>query len=73
MTLSDNLPAGYTWSLGGADSASCSINTVPNPDVLSCNFGTLDVRRDPDDHADGAHERRELRRHPEHGDGRGDE
>jgi len=40
-TLSDNLPAGYTWSVGGADGASCSINTVPSPDVLSCNFGTL--------------------------------
>ncbi|MFL5725157.1 MAG: isopeptide-forming domain-containing fimbrial protein [Chloroflexota bacterium] len=41
VTLTDNLPVGYTWSLGGADAASCSINTAPNPDVLSCNFGTL--------------------------------
>ena len=41
VTLSDNLPAGYSWSVGGADGASCSINTVPNPDVLSCNFGTM--------------------------------
>jgi uncharacterized repeat protein (TIGR01451 family)/fimbrial isopeptide formation D2 family protein len=41
VTLTDNLPAGYTWTLGGADAADCSINTVPNPDVLSCNFGTL--------------------------------
>ena len=39
----DNLPAGFTWSLGGPDAASCSINTVPNPDVLSCNFGTLNA------------------------------
>ena len=41
VTLTDNLPAGYTWTLGGADALDCSINTVPNPDVLSCNFGTL--------------------------------
>jgi uncharacterized repeat protein (TIGR01451 family) len=41
VTLTDSLPAGYTWSLGGANAASCSINTVPNPDVLSCNFGDL--------------------------------
>ena len=41
VTLTDNLPAGYTWTLGGADAADCSINTAPNPDVLSCNFGTL--------------------------------
>ena len=41
VTLTDNLPAGYTWTLGGADAADCSINTVPNPDVLSCNFGTM--------------------------------
>ena len=41
VTLTDNLPAGYTWTLGGANAADCSINTVPNPDVLSCNFGDL--------------------------------
>jgi len=41
VTLTDNLPAGYTWTLGGADAAACSINTGPNPDVLSCNFGTM--------------------------------
>ena len=41
VTLSDNLPAGYTWSVGGADGGSCSINTAPNPDVLSCAFGPL--------------------------------
>ncbi len=41
VTLTDNLPAGYTWTLGGADADDCSINTAPNPDVLSCNFGTL--------------------------------
>jgi uncharacterized repeat protein (TIGR01451 family) len=41
VTLTDNLPAGYVWTLGGADAASCSIDTAPAPDVLSCNFGTL--------------------------------
>ena len=40
VTLSDNLPAGYSWSVGGADGGSCSINTAPNPGVLSCTFGT---------------------------------
>jgi uncharacterized repeat protein (TIGR01451 family)/fimbrial isopeptide formation D2 family protein len=42
VTLTDNLPAGYTWTLGGADTDDCSINTVPSPDVLSCDFGTLE-------------------------------
>ena len=41
VTLTDNLPAGYTWTLGGANAASCSIDTAPSPDVLSCNFDTL--------------------------------
>ena len=41
VTLVDNLPAGYAWTLGGSDAAACQINTVPNPDVLSCNFGDL--------------------------------
>ena len=41
VTLTDNLPAGYVWTLGGADAASCSINTAPSPDVLSCNFGSI--------------------------------
>ena len=41
VTLSDPLPAGYVWTLGGADKASCSIDTTPNPDLLSCNFGTM--------------------------------
>ena len=43
VSLVDNLPAGFTWTLGGPDMASCSINTVPNPDVLSCTFGTLNA------------------------------
>ncbi len=41
VTLKDDLPAGYTWTLGGADADDCAINTGPNPDVLSCTFGTL--------------------------------
>ncbi|HEX6867388.1 MAG TPA: hypothetical protein VF119_01220, partial [Candidatus Limnocylindrales bacterium] len=38
VTLSDPLPAGITWS---EDSAACSIDTAPNPDVLTCSFGDL--------------------------------
>lgn len=41
VTLSDPLRAGYTWTLGGPDMAACSIDTAPNPDLLSCSFGTL--------------------------------
>ncbi len=36
VTLSDTLPAG-TWTLGGADAASCSITSG----VLACSFGTM--------------------------------
>ncbi|HET7702272.1 MAG TPA: hypothetical protein VFK35_02655, partial [Candidatus Limnocylindrales bacterium] len=42
VTLTDDLPAGYVWTLGGADAASCSIDTVPSPDLLSCDFGDLE-------------------------------
>jgi uncharacterized repeat protein (TIGR01451 family) len=41
VTLIDNLPAGYVWTLGGIDAADCQIDTVPSPDVLSCSFGDL--------------------------------
>jgi len=41
VTLTDPLPAGYVWTLGGTDKSFCSINTVPSPDLLSCNFGDL--------------------------------
>ena len=41
VVLSDALPVGYTWTAGGADGASCSINTVPSPDVLTCTFATI--------------------------------
>jgi uncharacterized repeat protein (TIGR01451 family) len=41
VTLTDNLPAGYVWAVGGPDGAACSINTAPSPDVLTCTFGTL--------------------------------
>lgn len=39
--LTDDLPAGYVWTLGGADADDCSIDTAANPDRLSCSFGTL--------------------------------
>ena len=42
VTVTDNLPAGLTWSIDAGNSdTGCSINTAPNPDVLTCNFGTL--------------------------------
>jgi uncharacterized repeat protein (TIGR01451 family)/fimbrial isopeptide formation D2 family protein len=42
VTLTDNLPAGLTWSLGSAnDEAACSIDTALDPDRLSCNFGAM--------------------------------
>ena len=44
VTVTDNLPAnaGLSWSIDAAGSdTGCSINTAPNPDVLTCNFGTL--------------------------------
>ena len=31
VVVTDNLPAGYTWTAGGADGAACSINTAPEP------------------------------------------
>ena len=37
VTLTDILPAGFTWTLGGADAADCSITSG----TLSCNFGTI--------------------------------
>lgn len=41
VTLSDDLPAGVSWQLGGADAADCSIDTSADPDGLSCDFGTM--------------------------------
>ena len=41
VTLSDPLPAGYVWTLGGIDAGDCSIDTAPSPDLLTCNFGDL--------------------------------
>ena len=73
MTLTDNLPAGYTWTLGGADAADCSINTAPNPDVLSCNFGTLADDETRTITLSAPTTGGELRRHPEHGERRRDQ
>ncbi|MBK9711345.1 MAG: DUF11 domain-containing protein [Kouleothrix sp.] len=38
VTLSDQLPAGVAWSVGGADGAACSID---GNGLLTCSFGTL--------------------------------
>jgi uncharacterized repeat protein (TIGR01451 family) len=37
VTLTDTLPSGLTWSLGGANAAACSISSG----TLTCNFGSL--------------------------------
>ena len=37
VTLTDTLPTGYTWTVGGANAASCGIATG----ILTCNFGTV--------------------------------
>ncbi|MBK6560696.1 choice-of-anchor K domain-containing protein [Candidatus Amarobacter glycogenicus] len=40
VQVSDSLPAGITWAIDPLV-AGCSINTAPNPDVLTCSFATL--------------------------------
>ncbi|WP_343395287.1 hypothetical protein [Candidatus Amarobacter glycogenicus] len=40
LQVSDSLPAGITWAIDPLV-AGCSINTAPNPDVLTCSFTTL--------------------------------
>lgn len=37
VTLTDTLPAGFAWTLGGPDAGDCSIASG----TLSCNFGTI--------------------------------
>ena len=37
VTLTDTLPSGLTWSLGGPDAAACAISAG----TLSCNFGSV--------------------------------
>ena len=41
VVVTDNLPAGYVWAAGGANGASCTINTASNPDVLTCTFASI--------------------------------
>ncbi len=42
VTLTDELPAGIDWVLGGSAAGDCLI-TDGDPDVLSCDFGTIGV------------------------------
>jgi uncharacterized repeat protein (TIGR01451 family) len=42
VTLTDDLPAGVEWALGGANALECQI-VAGTPDVLDCDFGTLGV------------------------------
>jgi uncharacterized repeat protein (TIGR01451 family) len=37
VTLSDTLPTGFTWTLGGTNAGSCGISAG----VLTCNFGSV--------------------------------
>ena len=49
VTLSDTLPSGFTWTVGGADIGDCSVgatalsagDTVAGGSLLSCDFGAL--------------------------------
>jgi uncharacterized repeat protein (TIGR01451 family) len=42
VTLTDTLPSGFTWTIGGADAAACSpTSPVAGGTVLTCSFGTL--------------------------------
>jgi uncharacterized repeat protein (TIGR01451 family)/fimbrial isopeptide formation D2 family protein len=41
VELTDELPTGTAWTLGGANAAACSIDTAVEPDLLTCDFGTL--------------------------------
>lgn len=51
VVLTDSLPAGYSWTVGGADIADCSANgsalaagdVLAGGTLLSCNFGPLDA------------------------------
>ena len=40
VTLTDELPAGIEWAIGGANAAQCQI-IDGTPDVLSCDFGLI--------------------------------
>ena len=43
VALEDELPAGIVWELGGPNAGLCSIDTAVDPDLLTCDFGTLQV------------------------------
>jgi uncharacterized repeat protein (TIGR01451 family) len=42
VVLTDTLPAGLTWTVGGTDSGNCSpASLVADGSTLTCNFGTM--------------------------------
>lgn len=42
VTLTDTLPSGFTWTVGGANAAACSpASPVTGGTTLTCNFGTM--------------------------------
>lgn len=43
VELTDELPDGIDWSLGGADAADCDIAGTGDDQVLTCDFGTVEA------------------------------
>jgi uncharacterized repeat protein (TIGR01451 family)/fimbrial isopeptide formation D2 family protein len=41
VTLTDDLPAGVSWSVSGTDAGDCQIDSSGDPDVLTCDFGDM--------------------------------
>jgi len=41
VTLTDTVPAGLTWTVGGPDGAACGSSSVAGGTALNCNFGTV--------------------------------
>jgi uncharacterized repeat protein (TIGR01451 family) len=43
IVMTDTLPAGFTWTVGGADAAACSPGSpVAGGTTLTCSFGTME-------------------------------
>ncbi len=71
VVVTDNLPTGYTWTVGGPDGSACSINTAPDPDVLTCNYASIAAGASKTITLTAPDQRSGLRSHPEHGVGHG--
>ena len=71
VVVTDNLPAGYTWTVGGPDGAGCSINTRADPRRPDVQLRVDRGRGQQDHHPDRSDQRAGLRGHPEHRIGHG--